>query len=166
MPPACRRDVPASGGSPRDPYPAFVLAVRGLHVVGRPQTRAGVKLISADVETGERPAKGALTIVDVAVPEMPWQVSRHKLPGAPGGIARAGDTVYVSCVPGLIGIDVSDPVNPVEVSRTSLSQGGSGLAIAGDYAYVAGDGLRVLDITNPSQPQPIGHVQIPGPPLE
>jgi hypothetical protein len=120
----------------------------------------------AFVAEAQQTAKGGLSVIDVTIPDMPWLVAWHQLPGKPGGIGYANDTVHVAYGTGVVSIDVSDPANPVEASRTRLSHTISSLAIAGNTAYVTGDGLRVLDLTNPVQPRSVGYLNLSGYPLD
>ena len=47
-----------------------------------------------------------------------------------------------------------------------MPEGVSDLTVAGDSAYVTGDGLWVLDITIPTRPEAMGHLQMPNHPLD
>ncbi|MBN1639725.1 MAG: hypothetical protein JXA09_00725 [Anaerolineae bacterium] len=136
-------------------------------VIGQVETRYPADALVvreglAFVAEATQVAQGGLSIVDVAVADMPWLVSWHKLPGSPGGIALSGDIVYLAYDTGLVAIDISDPVDPFEVSRTRLSDTVSSLALAGHYLYLTGDRLRVLDVADPAQPRPVGALTVPG----
>ncbi len=59
--------------------------------------------------------------------------------------------------PGFMILNVSDPSNPVQLSNSLTSGDTNGVEIAGNKAYVLKtEGLKILDISNSSEPQLIG----------
>jgi hypothetical protein len=59
----------------------------------------------------------------------------------------------------LVILDVSDPALPAVVGQTDvLPDVVNGMAVTGDYAYVAagGDGLRIIDVSDPGAPSEAG----------
>lgn len=131
-------------------------------VVGQVETRYQAQAVAvgdglAVVAEGNRGGKGGVSIVDVALPEMPWQVAYHTLPGAARGVALAGSTAYLVYEKGLVALDLSNPAYPMETARLPLPQCGSDVTVEGGYAYVAADGLRVLDLSDPAQPRLVSH---------
>ncbi len=58
-------------------------------------------------------------------------------------------------------LNISDPTDPYEVATEELFYNGKGVDMAGDYAYVACmyDGMRVYDISNPSDPVLAGTIE-------
>lgn len=71
-------------------------------------------------------------------------------------------TVTASSPGGLHIVDATDPGNLSLVSTLPIT--GTGLAVEGNYAYVAGgvgQGLRVVDISNPAAPQLVGNGATP-----
>ncbi|MEI7732711.1 MAG: FG-GAP-like repeat-containing protein [Verrucomicrobiota bacterium] len=87
-------------------------------------------------------------------------------------VALAGTNAYVAdVVDGLRIYDISNPANPQLMAKTNFSasynRGGViyhsqpvGVAVAGNFAYVACsfDGVRIVNIANPTNPVPVGHV--------
>jgi hypothetical protein len=77
-------------------------------------------------------------------------------PGFAIDIAVAGDFAYLADVPGVSIIDISDVTAPVEVARIDrlLNHHHQSVAVAGHYLYIGeiGSGMRVFDITDPSEP--------------
>jgi uncharacterized repeat protein (TIGR02543 family) len=54
-------------------------------------------------------------------------------------------------------LDVSSLAHPVKIGELALgSLGICDIKISGHYAYIAGDGLRIVDIANPSNPTEVG----------
>jgi photosystem II stability/assembly factor-like uncharacterized protein len=59
-------------------------------------------------------------------------------------------------------LDVSNIAHPVKIGELALgTQGICDIKISGNYAYIAGDGLRIVDITYPTNPTEVGSNQIP-----
>jgi hypothetical protein len=56
-------------------------------------------------------------------------------------------------------IDLSTPESPYILSRNSWF--GRSIDIYGDYAYLAGDGIKVLDISDPASPQLVNTITSP-----
>ena len=69
-------------------------------------------------------------------------------------VAVKETTAYVADVNGLEIMDVSDKSSPRTVRKYGTS--GSSLAIEGNKLYLAGEGLEILDITEPRNPVLIG----------
>jgi uncharacterized repeat protein (TIGR02543 family) len=54
-------------------------------------------------------------------------------------------------------LDVSDLSHPTKIGEVALgTRGIADIEISGNYAYVAGDGLRIIDITYPTHPIEVG----------
>jgi len=164
----------------------------GLHIIdvrvpGAPREVAAVDIGMAEqaAVSGERAyvtiGYEGLAILDIADVSMPRVLGALPLNGLAEGLAVAGDQAYVTVDDGeqdvLYVIDVADPSQPSEMARAALK--GKGLNIAfvskAGYAYVAvGDctyylgipqcsgGLQVIDVSDPSRPQTVLFVEVPG----
>ncbi len=115
---------------------------------------------------------GYLRVVDLSNPDAPTQHSVLNLGGQMRQVAAAGNYVFVTGIQGnvLKVVDVTNPAAPSivgmfpdqfgsQVGVTEFSLAGEGVAIVGQaYAYVTdplpgpNNGLRVLDVSNPSNP--------------
>lgn len=131
-------------------------------VIGQIETRYPAQKVAvreglAFVAEGSWGGRGGVSIVDVALAEMPWLVAHHSLPGAAHGVALAGGYAYLAYENGLLALDVSDPADPVETARVPLPHCANDVTIDGGYAYLAADGLRLFDLTDPAQPRRAGH---------
>ena len=79
--------------------------------------------------------------------------------GATYAVAVQGNYAYIGVGPRLVILDISNPASPTVVGKTPpLSDIVQDIAIAGGYAYIAdGDaGLRVVDVSMPSNPAEVG----------
>jgi len=122
---------------------------------------AGNYVYVADLQLG-------LIIVDVSNPANPIEVGFYYIPGASRGydkVAVAGDYAYAITWGGALDIlDVSNPSNPSSIAGYGAQPCFSftRVAIADGRAYLScwntdnSGGLRILDITNPGQPTPLG----------
>jgi hypothetical protein len=133
------------------------LAVVG--VVGKPWISDGIVYLSTNQ---------ALVIVDVGKPSHPQIIGSLPVPGQGAGVATHGNRAYF-CRDGPHGrwlrvIDISDPRMPTYVSDLNLDEleNVRGIRIQGSYAYItcAADGVAVIDISNPDQPQLAARVSI------
>lgn len=73
----------------------------------------------------------------------------------------SGQYAFLATGTGLVVLDVSSPTGPFQVFAANQEEGsGRGIALSGNYAYLANyqDGLRIYDVSNPIQPQGVGHV--------
>jgi hypothetical protein len=105
---------------------------------------------------------GGLQVVDLSDPMALTVVGRYGGPGSAVQVFTADDHVYVANPEGAFWIvDVSDPAKPgVAGSYASPFEGdthGPGIAVADGYAHVGlGDTVRVLDVSDPTNPAEIG----------
>ncbi len=106
-----------------------------------------------------------LSIVGIADPSNPIQISNIRLPARAMGVALSGNYAYVAdFTSGLRIIDISNLEAPTEVGFYSTPSGAEDVAINGEYAYVADyySGFRIINISNPAEPQPVGFYDTPG----
>jgi hypothetical protein len=126
-----------------------------------------------------------LAIVDISSPSTPLILTNTELPSTPTGIiglaAEAGHVFAVkplgpdsiggngfptwsTAYPGLMVFDVtSTPDVPVQVATYKDHAGIDGVKVFGDRAYLFdyGEGLVVLDISNPARPARLGNYHSP-----
>ncbi len=125
-----------------------------------------------------------LKIFDVVIPTSPSLVSNTIFPGGAEDVTVSGDYAFITngqywdgnnLREGQIRIfDISDPVNPTEIGFyespgdvAHISYANYTLIISeGVYPNVStseeGSGLRIMDVTNPALPEPIGFFETPG----
>jgi hypothetical protein len=85
--------------------------------------------------------------------------------GAIRAVAAEENYVYVGVGPRLVVLDVSDASSPTAVGRTNpLPSVIESICVTGDYAYVGlwEGGVRVVDVTTPSDPIEIGRYNTGG----
>jgi len=72
------------------------------------------------------------------------------------------DIAYVSGNNGVDVFDVSDRENPVKLTRIGNQQGAFGLELLGDKLYIAGtgDGLFIVDVSEPGNPVVLGSFEM------
>jgi len=104
--------------------------------------------------------RSGLQVVDIADPTHPTIVGSCDTPGGALGVHVAGNYAYIADYDShlLDVINVTDPTNPTPAGNCSVSQLANRVFVAGDYAYV-GDhsfGLKVVNITVPTQPSVVG----------
>lgn len=105
-------------------------------------------------------------ICNAADSSYPHEVGNYSPRSLTGGCAVSGQYAYASSNQGLVVFDISDLQNIHEVG--SCPAGAGDVAISGQYAYVCTgygladtwDGLAVLDVSNPQNPQPRGHCNV------
>ncbi len=96
-----------------------------------------------------------LIIADISNPYFPLQISSIDFPETGGGIfgiAKNDDILYLAMSSaGVYSIDISDISLPKVLDTLVIEYGQArDIVTKGNYAYVAhGDGLKVLDISNP-----------------
>jgi hypothetical protein len=119
------------------------------------------------------PEGGVIDVVDVSDPTAPVLLSETVIPDGPHGMAVAGAYLYVADTwGGFLVVDVSEPTAPRVVATVPWEYPFYvwSVAVAGTYAYVgdvwlgeANNGrLRVIDISDPLSPVPVGMVDFPG----
>ncbi len=116
---------------------------------------------------------GLLRVIDVSQPARPLKLSESDAFGSIDDLAVYGDHVYLASEMGFRIVDVSDPLAPVVVGAVPDRGWIYALDVAPDpatgrlYAYLVGDavqiltdvwiggGLRVIDVTEPTNPQEV-----------
>lgn len=111
-----------------------------------------------------------LIVLDMSDPGAPKQVATLSLPVFGRRLVPDGDLLYVLATPeygaGTVGVhivDLADPDAPVLLgSLTWTGRRAGGLAVGDGIAYMTlwEDGLRVLDVSSPSQPRPVGGARL------
>lgn len=106
-----------------------------------------------------------LTTVDISNPANPVIVSSVAGGGAPWRAVISGDKLFVghqAAVGEILTFDLTDPGHPVRISdyHAKTGTGISGLAIKGNYLYAVDyyASLKIIDITDPSNPQPVYNI--------
>ena len=103
-------------------------------------------------------ARAGREIVDVGDPTEPWVVGGCATPASAMSLCRAGDYVYVALdmdnYSDLGVIDVRDPENPRFVRACGLAGWFTALQAVDNLLFIAdaGAGLRVFDLSNPTNP--------------
>lgn len=119
-------------------------------------------------------AGSAVVTVDLADPAQPVETARHEMPGLyRASVALVADHLYAVTYDGeglgsLHILALSSPSSPVEVGVLDsidqydpyLSPGGSLVEASASTVYLghAGQGLRVIDVTDPSLPHQVAHL--------
>ena len=75
-------------------------------------------------------------------------------------VEAAGHMVYLSGPAGLLITDFYDPENPVVKSLLPYNCSNPGLCVSGDWVYTSSsqDGVRVVDASDPENPELVGHI--------
>ncbi len=108
---------------------------------------------------------GGIEMVDITDPTHPFWVDGGGYLGSPRDMAAANGFLYMTTNRWLLIFDISDPANPLQLLSSDMNQGWLySIAISGNYAYAAdiSDGLVVIDVTNPYDPQEISHQNVGG----
>ncbi len=103
-----------------------------------------------------------LHVFDISDPANPKRIAYGPTPwGAYREIALQGDTLYIADEWGLSLIDVSNPAAPGHLGSIRLNQNEQdtvGVAVQGSLAYVAdaGDGVKIVDVSDPAHLSLVG----------
>ncbi|UCG31125.1 MAG: T9SS type A sorting domain-containing protein [candidate division WOR-3 bacterium] len=105
---------------------------------------------------------GGLRVINVSDPTNPQEVAWCHIPGGAVHMQIVDTLIYVaSYFMDLTVISVANPLNPSIIGSCYILSTGLGydVDVKGDYAYLADDagGLRVIDISNASNPVEIGY---------
>lgn len=85
--------------------------------------------------------------------------------GATYTVAMQGNYAYIGVGPRLVILDISNPASPTVVGETSPLPGiVRDVVVSGIHAYVnvGGAGMRVVDVSTPSNPKEVGFYDAPG----
>jgi len=95
----------------------------------------------------------SLEVIDISDPTDPTEVGSCLSLDPANDVAVRGDYVYLAG--GVFRVfDVSNPGNPQEIFTSNWRWGASSVALSGDYAYLGN--LRVIDVSDPHDPQSVG----------
>ncbi len=104
-----------------------------------------------------------LIILDVSDPSQPVELGSYAPAISVRGVAVEGTRAYIAAGDdGLRIVDVSRPDEPRELGRYDPSGSISRVAVEGTLVHVSPD-LRVLDVSDPAQPQLLSVARFPGP---
>jgi hypothetical protein len=99
-------------------------------------------------------ADDGLRIIDVSNQYNPYSIAKCSVAVYCDKIFVSGNYAYLGSP--LRVIDVSDLYNPFLVAE-HLNISVKGIHISGNYAYIAGDGVRVWDVSDPTNCQEVGY---------
>jgi len=111
---------------------------------------------------------GILQILDISNPSEPQLLGQISTSGIISDVAKEGNYVYLAEEDsGLKIIDVSNLTNPVQISELLLPSPAIRLIVNNQTVFIADGeydygtvwtcgGLRIVDVTNPFNPQPLG----------
>ena len=107
---------------------------------------------------------GALHIYDVTVPQTPvWQGSATIPSTYEERLAAIDDHILVTTyLRGLTVVETSNPASPAPVSTLDAPGRSADAAYSDGMLYIAGEdrGLRMVDVSDPSQPVGLGYTQV------
>ncbi len=134
-----------------------------LFEVGSINTKGSIQTISLDDNYAYLACElDGLHIADVSDPANPYEVSVCEIDGRVVGVAISGNFACLADMyNGLWVIDISDPEIPFIVSAVQLTES-SCVTVSGEFAYVGcdpswgGDGLHIINISDPTNPVDIG----------
>jgi cysteine-rich repeat protein len=141
----------------------------GQYVGGFSEPSVGRMVVEGDrlyYLSGSGASPADLTIVDVSSPGGPmqlgtWTINPEDYPNwEPIGLGIYGDAAWIGGInPEYLALDVSDPSAPVPVVFGGPNDSDGHLVIRDHFLYLSqsvGETVRILDITDPSSPQPSG----------
>ncbi len=100
-----------------------------------------------------------------ASPHAPNAALIGQIGGSAYAVAVQGHYAYIGVGPRLVIVDISNPAQPIVVGQTRvLPNLISDIALAGSYAYIANSdsGLRIINMSDPTQPVEVGFYDTPG----
>ncbi len=105
-----------------------------------------------------------LKIVDVSDPGVPVEVGSHRFRDLRAVEARNGVAYLAVPNTGLVVLDVTDPSSPSGASVVPGTYATINLHLNGDYLYLSchGHGTRILDVSEPLDPQIVGEYSVDG----
>ena len=112
----------------------------------------GSEVVTYDVSTSAK------------ISALTWKSALSQLPigSSVKGVSVDSGYLYIAATSKFVIADISRPSSPVIVS--TLNSGGSDVLIKGTYAYLlsAGDGVKVIDISNKAAPRLVTTVELAG----
>jgi parallel beta-helix repeat protein len=140
----------------------------GAYDIGSVATSVAVEGHYAYVSGPPGPQVG-LNVIDISDPRHVARVGLYQGFGECRDVAVAGGIAYLATGDDLLLVQVSDPSHPTYLGRINMCEpdelltGAVGLAVSGNLAYVATQmsGLRIVDVSNPTQPTLIGAASWP-----
>ncbi|MFA5165972.1 MAG: tail fiber domain-containing protein [Candidatus Paceibacterota bacterium] len=118
-------------------------------------------------------ASSGMHIIDISNPKAPVLAGFYATPSTTKSIYVSGKYAYLGVskgtgVGGLYVIDISSSTNPVLTGNVAVNTGSNhvfDIVVRGKYAYLAadGDGLKIVDISNPASPAVVGTYYSAGP---
>jgi hypothetical protein len=114
------------------------------------------------------PQKGFLHIFDVSNPASPTLITSVELPPFPQGLDVVGTHAYVTTGSTLQIVDIGNPLSASLVGGVNVSSAAGTVTVRDEVAYVGnirgvggtGDGLYIVDVSNPAAPAVIDTVLI------
>ncbi|MDP8239588.1 MAG: choice-of-anchor D domain-containing protein, partial [Candidatus Hatepunaea meridiana] len=122
-------------------------------------------------------SQSGLYVIDVSDPANPNEIGSYDTPSFAVDVVVSGHFAYVADrLSGLRVIDISDPENPDEIGFCDTPGDAQGVALSGDFVYLAdgaehpaynrggygASGLRVIDVSDPENPEEVGFYNTPG----
>jgi len=147
-------------GSAETPGYAYEVVISGNYAYVADVNPTGLRII--DISNPEKPVlKGQVTLYDYV-----WGADINGLVVAENYVYMTGDIAVDEgdAVNGLAIIDITNPANPEVVGTLKPSLGRyGGLEVHGNYVYVAnaGYGLKIIDISDVTNPKEISGVKYP-----
>ncbi|MEW5985302.1 MAG: hypothetical protein AB1791_01565 [Chloroflexota bacterium] len=121
--------------------------------------------VTAAADTVYATGQSDLSLFNVTNAAEPVLISTVELPALTGGLATAGDLVYVADgEAGLRIVDASNQAYPVIVGALNTAGSANDVAVLGDTAYLAdgSDGLRIIDTADETAPVEVGYLDTAG----
>lgn len=112
-------------------------------------------------------ADSGLFVIDISRIDAPKQIGfieRKGIDFSSRGLTLVSNYAYAAWHTGFWIVDISDKVKPQERHFFPTGHVALDVVVDGKYLYVAHalGGLRILDISEPSSPQPVGHLETNG----
>ncbi|HEX04335.1 MAG TPA: T9SS type A sorting domain-containing protein, partial [Bacteroidetes bacterium] len=132
-----------------------------LSSVDTPGSAQGVEVVGGYAVIADGP--GGLRIIDIHDPLSPIEIGSHNAPNNAVNVAVGGQYAYVADSDKIRIFDLSNPSEPRQIAiiGTVWDQWDvKDVDVEGDYLYVAEerhDGLLVIDVSDPSEPELVGN---------
>jgi len=103
-----------------------------------------------------------IMVIDVSDIMSPAQVLNYDIEGFCHDLTIKGDYLYYVNIDGLYVLDISEPLQPFQVGFWDSDNRAEQFVLYGDFAYIADydGGIKVLDISNPTNPSLINTVTL------